>query len=112
MARRFSVAKDDTPKRYLFVGNCGPGVGLSRDDVEKLFSPFGPVEVDITHEQKSFLFLTFSSVDQAQAAMHHFTEVDTERRFIIRYTDVKRPKKYVSSLRDGRIWLRDRFYAG
>lgn len=91
MARRFCRPFSAAPSRYLFVGNCGPSVGLDVPSIQSLFANYGPVEVDITEPAKSYVFLTFPAASLATEAMKHFKEIDTSRCFVMHYADVKAP---------------------
>ena len=97
MKRRFCKPKSDEPTRFLFVGNCGPAKGLQQEDVERLFAPFGEVEVELGEVEKSYVLVTYQESTQAEAAVRHFTEVDASRQFMIRYADVKPPKQSVKT---------------
>lgn len=93
MSRKFRRPKTAEPTRHLLVGNCGPKIGQSESDVAEIFADYGPVEIDIIDPNKSYVFVTFPTVEDSIAAFKHFTEIDKSRRFIIKYTELARPKQ-------------------
>lgn len=95
MARRFRPSNTHVPTRYLFVGNCGPNVGLDCDATLEIFAPFHPIEIEHTKDHKSYVFVVFSEIDSATAALQHFSTVDTSRNFVLRYAELL-PAKQVT----------------
>lgn len=95
MSRKFRRPKTAEPTRHLLVGNCGPKIGQSGSDVAEIFADYGPVEVDIIDPEKSYVFITFPTVEASIAALNHFTETDKSRGFIVKYTELARPKQRV-----------------
>lgn len=68
-ARAVFVKARDRPTKYLYVANCGPGVGMAMDAVLQMFARFGHVEaVQLAPDSTSRLFVTFAEAAAAAAA--------------------------------------------
>lgn len=93
---KFCKPTHSNPTRHLFIGNCGPAVGLKENDIRSIFEKFGVVEnVCISPEaHKSYIYLTYDTVASASAALSALNGApairDSARRvFVIRYADTK-----------------------
>jgi hypothetical protein len=61
---------DGVPTSTLFVGNAGELVDMPPDQILQLCSVVSPnARVDVPDPNKSFLFVTFESADDAEAGM-------------------------------------------
>lgn len=83
----------DKHTRFLFVGNCGPGVGLSPEDIHGLFRSFGAAEVVIPNDQSTFVHVVYQHVDHAVAAHAALSDMACPslqgRKLVVRYSDGK-----------------------
>ena len=94
----FGRPKSGQATRHLFVGNCGPGVGIDRQALEAVFGQFGKATVIIPETQQNpksaFVFVTFECVAEATAALDSLNgNPDTStggRTFTIKYADLKK----------------------
>lgn len=84
------------PTRYLFVGNYGPGLGFSDQDVSRIFSAFGPCQVMAPSADASHTFVAFERAEAASAAKAHLSSAAASaqlgRQLVIKFTDLKVPK--------------------
>lgn len=86
-----------TATRHLFVGNCGPALGIDASALRDLFSPYGTVErVHLADAQSgSFAYISFDTVDAASAALAALNGAvppAANRPLAVRYADVQLPK--------------------
>ncbi len=94
----FGRPKNGQPTRHLFVGNCGPSVGIDRDTLTQLFSKFGSATVTVPEQKQNprsaFVFVTYASSDEAAAALSQLDDKpcsDADGRcFSIKYADLKK----------------------
>ena len=94
----FGRPKGGQPTRHLFVGNCGPGVGIDRQAVEAVFAKFGKATVILPEAQQNprsaFVFVTFNCEAEATAALAALNGKPCAstggRIFTIKYADLKR----------------------
>lgn len=94
----FGRPKGAKPTRHLFVGNCGPAVGTSRDTLEAVFAEFGKATVILPETQQNprsaFVFVTFDCEAEATAALAalHGASCASNggRTFTIKYADLKK----------------------
>lgn len=94
----FGRPKGGKPTRHLFVGNCGPGVGIDRQALEALFADFGKATVLIPETQQNprsaFVFVTFDCEAEATAALDSLNGKPCPstggRTFTIKYADLKK----------------------
>lgn len=79
--------------RHLFVGNCGPRVGLSEQQIQNLFSDYGEANVHIPDPDASHVYVSYPNEQQAHAAMAALSDQPVSqagnRAFNIRYADIK-----------------------
>lgn len=96
----FGRPKGGQPTRHLFVGNCGPGVGLDRAAISQIFSQFGPATVVVPEQQhnprSAFIFVTYPAVAHATAALEALNQkvcaAAGDRLLTIKYADLKKDK--------------------
>ncbi|XP_033742555.1 alkylated DNA repair protein alkB homolog 8-like [Pecten maximus] len=62
------IQASDTPTKILCVNNAGLGSGVSRDEVNELFSAVGRVEDVIMMPQKPYAFVCYDNEKEAEAA--------------------------------------------
>lgn len=94
----FGRPKGRKPTRHLFVGNCGPGVGIDRQALEAVFGEFGKATVIIPEAQQNprsaFIFVTFECEAEATAALAALNGKPCAstggRTFAIKYADLKK----------------------
>ena len=68
IAKYFRPVPDDQESCTLFVGNVGPVVGVSAEQLQRRCDQYGTAHVDVPNEAKSFAFVTFDSLAAAKAA--------------------------------------------
>jgi hypothetical protein len=94
-AYRFMRPPDARPTRALFVGNCGPAVGLNTAAIEQLFRSCGPrppADIVVPSEHSSHVFLLYQSEVHAQAALQDALQLHNEqngRKFALHYAIAK-----------------------
>lgn len=94
----FGRPKGGRPTRHLFVGNCGPGVGIDRQALEAVFGEFGKANVIIPETQQNprsaFVFVTFDCEGEATAALAALNGKPSAstggKPFAIKYADLKK----------------------
>lgn len=94
----FGRPKGGRPTRHLFVGNCGPGVGVDAEALESIFSQFGTARVIVPEHQENprsaFVFATFDNEDEATAALLSLNGRPCEsaggRKLTVKYADLKK----------------------
>ena len=94
----FGRPKGGKPTRHLFVGNCGPGVGIKRQAIEAIFLHFGKATVILPETQQNprsaFVFVTFDCEAEATAALAALDGKPCAsaggRTFTIKYADLKK----------------------
>lgn len=94
----FGRSKNGKPTRHLFVGNCGPGVGIGKQALEAVFGEFGKATVIIPENQQNprsaFVFVTFDCEEAATAALASLNGKPCAstggRTFTIKYADLKK----------------------
>ena len=94
----FGRPKGGKPTRHLFVGNCGPGVGITRQAVEAVFREFGKATLIIPETQQNprsaFVFVTFDCETDATAALKALNGRPCAstggRTFTVKYADLKK----------------------
>lgn len=96
--RMFGRVKGGKPTRHLFVGNCGPGVGIDRQALEAVFGEFGKATVVLPEAQQNprsaFIFVTFEREAEATAALAALNGRPCAsaggRSFAVKYADLKK----------------------
>ena len=94
----FGRPKGGKPTRHLFVGNCGPGVGIDAEALENIFKQFGTARVIVPEHQENprsaFVFATFDNEDEATAALLSLNGRPCAsaggRKFTVKYADLKK----------------------
>ena len=79
-SRLRAVHNSNEPSRHIFVGNCGPAVGITVEAVAEVFSQFGQATVDVPDESKGFVYVTFSNVDDAARAFKSSNSISFQGR--------------------------------
>lgn len=79
--------------KHLFIGNCGPKLGFSLENIKEIFSPFGKIlEIHIPHPEKSHIFITYETLESASNAKKYFQDKKiNNRKFSIEFATI--PKK-------------------
>lgn len=95
----FGRPRHEGPTRHLFVGNCGPCVGQSEQQVSDIFSPFGEVHVTVPGEAKPHVFVSFKDAVAASKAMANLGSPSEDqctiagnRSLVLKYADFKKEK--------------------
>ena len=68
MTAPFTKPRDRLPTRHLFLGNCGPAVGISEEAIELCLQQFGKVSVTVPDPTQARVFATFEDPASAQQA--------------------------------------------
>jgi hypothetical protein len=95
MNYRFMRPPDARPTNAIFVGNCGPAVGLDVASIEQLFRSVGaspPADIVVPSQDSSHVFLLYQSEAQAQAALQELSQLHNEqngRKFAARFAVAK-----------------------
>ncbi len=91
----FVKPKKNKATRHLFVGNCGPAVGVEEHSIATFFNRYKSVAVVIPESPAgaSHVFLSFASVEDAQIAVLELSEKAFEelgnRTLKVKYADLK-----------------------
>ena len=89
----FSRPTKGEQTRHLFIGNCGPAVGLSEDQCLSLLPESGHPELVIPSQQASHIFVSFEDVGAAVAAMKHLQRAPGTANFgrslVVRHAAIK-----------------------
>ena len=96
----FGRPKGGQSTRHLFVGNCGPGVGLDRAAISQIFSEFGPATIVVPEQQhnprSAFIFVTYTAIAHATAALEALNQkvcaAAGDRLLTVKYADLKKDK--------------------
>jgi hypothetical protein len=89
--RLFSKPSHDRPTCHLLVGNCGPAVGITVEQVIAAFSPFGPCTLTASAPDRPFLFVTYESPEEAAAAKQALdAHLVGSRRVSIQYSEARK----------------------
>lgn len=96
----FGRPKGGQPTRHLFVGNCGPGVGIDSAAIGEIFGEFGPASVVVPEQQQNprsaFIFVSYPTVAHATAALEALDQqvcaAAGQRLLAIKYADLKKDK--------------------
>ena len=96
----FGRPKGGQPTRHLFVGNCGPSVGIDRAAVNQIFTEFGPAEVVVPEQRQNprsaFVFVSYPTAEHAAAALGALdgkaNPAAAGRVFTLKYADLKKDK--------------------
>lgn len=94
----FGKPKGGQPTRHLFVGNCGPSVGVGQEAVTQLFGQYGTATVTVPeHKQNphsAFVFVSYDNIEEATAALSDLNNKPCAqahgRRFVIKHADLKK----------------------
>ena len=103
----FGRPKAGQPTRHLFVGNCGPHVGIERDQLAHIFTQFGAAEIVIPEQQQiprsAFIFVTYPRQEDATAAVEALDgrpcACADDRVFTVKYADLKQKQVTSTDLR-------------
>ncbi len=93
--------------RYLFLGNVGPGVGVSQATLDELLQPFRPETVVVPFPTAPFVFVVFASVEDAAHATEELEARSVQllgRKVVAKYSDAKQTK--VGACRRGEVGRR------
>lgn len=77
--------------RFLFCGNCGPGIGHDEPTIHDVFKPFGAEEIVVPNPSSAFVFAVFH--DEAGAAKAFAALKDEpcpglgNRKLVLRFSD-------------------------
>lgn len=66
---RFFRPAPGKPTTHLFIGNCGPSVGVELSDIEAFCAEYGDVIVSQPDASRAFAFASFATSDQASTAL-------------------------------------------
>ena len=96
----FGRPKGGQATRHLFVGNCGPGVGIDSAAIDQIFSEFGSATVVVPEQQQNprsaFIFVSYPAVANATAALKALGQKTCaaagNRLLTIKYADLKEDK--------------------
>eukprot|EP00951_Prasinocladus_malaysianus_P045399 scaffold603780_cov37-Prasinocladus_malaysianus.AAC.1 len=89
----FSKPRGDAATRHLFVGNAGPSVGQSEEELQEIFGAFGPVEAVVPVPGRSHVFISFQTEDEAAAAAEALAGaagVAPGRRLVIKFAEARK----------------------
>lgn len=94
----FGKPKGGQPTRHLFVGNCGPGVGVDQETLTQLFGQYGTATVTVPEEKQNphsaFVFVSYGNTEEAIAALSALNNKPCAqahgRRFVIKHADLKK----------------------
>ncbi|KAL0051627.1 hypothetical protein WJX82_010933 [Trebouxia sp. C0006] len=97
----FGKPKGGQPTRHLFVGNCGPSVGVGQEAVTQLFGQYGTATVTVPeHKQNphsAFVFVSYANIEEATAALSALNNKPCAqahgRRFVIKHADLKKDQE-------------------
>ncbi|KAL0030888.1 hypothetical protein WJX77_011841 [Trebouxia sp. C0004] len=97
----FGKPKGGQPTRHLFVGNCGPSVGVDQETVTKLFGQYGTATVTVPEQKQNphsaFVFVSYANVEEAIAALSALNDKPCAqahgRRFVIKHADLKKDQE-------------------
>lgn len=94
MSGGFCRPRHKDPTRHLFVGNCGPSLGIDEARAVQIFSPFGPASVSLPDPVKSHLFVSYPTAEQAANALQALNQKACPetggRSLVIKFADVPR----------------------
>ena len=92
----FCRPKRGSATRHLFVGNCGPAVGLTESQVQHYFECTGAEGVTIpvpAAGSSSHVFVTYRSIAEAKAVLEALSAKPPaelgNRKLVVKYADVK-----------------------
>lgn len=96
----FGRPKGGQPTRHLFVGNCGPSVGIDRAAISQIFCEFGPAEIVVPEQQQNprsaFVFVSYRTAQHAAAALAALngkaSPAASGRVFTLKYADLRKDK--------------------
>ncbi|KAA6429599.1 MAG: tRNA methyltransferase 9 [Trebouxia sp. A1-2] len=97
----FGKPKGGQPTRHLFVGNCGPGVGVDQETLTQLFGQYGTATVTVPEEKQNphsaFVFVSYGNTEEAIAALSALNNKPCAqahgRRFVIKHADLKKDQE-------------------
>lgn len=98
LAAMFGKPKGGQPTRHLFVGNCGPSVGVDQELVTQIFGQYGTATVTVPEQKQNphsaFVFVSYANVEEATAALSALNDNPCARahgrRFVIKHADLKK----------------------
>ncbi len=98
LAAMFGKPKGGQPTRHLFVGNCGPSVGVDQKTVTQLFGQYGTATVTVPEQKQNphsaFVFVSYANIEEATAALSALNDKPCAqahgRRFVIKHADLKK----------------------
>ncbi|KAK9867667.1 hypothetical protein WJX84_002914 [Apatococcus fuscideae] len=91
----FSRPRNGETTRHLFVGNCGPAVGLGEQNCLSFLPEAGHPQVIIPNAQASHIFVTFDDVATAEKALKVLKQLPSVATFgrslVVHYAALKGP---------------------
>jgi hypothetical protein len=94
----FGKPKNNKATRHIFVGNCGPGVGVNGCSIRSFFQKFGATAVTFpdSPENVSHVFVSFDSVEDAKQVLQTVSGKAWKelgnRALVIKYAEVREAK--------------------
>ena len=89
----FSRPSKGEQTRHLFIGNCGPAVGLSEEQCLSLVPKSGRPQLVLPSQQASHIFVTFEDTGAAVAALRYLQQAPGaatfERTLVVRHAAIK-----------------------
>lgn len=94
----FTKPRHTHPTRFLFVGNCGTAVGLTKEDVQSFFSQLGAIDVIFPHFKNAYshIFAVFDDEASAESVLKRLDGKPCQRLgnrvLAAKYADLKEEK--------------------
>ena len=92
----FCKPRGNAATRHLFVGNCGPAVGLTEAQVQQFFEGTGAQAVTIpalSEGASSHIFVTYQNAAEADAVLRALNDKPaaelSNRKLVIKFADRK-----------------------
>lgn len=98
----FGKPKPGHVTEHLFVGNCGPSVGINRDVLTELFNGFGEARLIVPEQQRNprsaYVFVSYIRQEDATAALGALDGKACasagNRVLSVKYADLRRKQVY------------------
>lgn len=68
MTTHFAKPRNRLPTRHLFLGNCGPAVGISEHSIKKALHDFDNLTITVPDPTQARTFVSFANADDAKRA--------------------------------------------
>ena len=88
----FGRALNNKKTNCLFIGNCGPGLGVQTDEIAQLLANNGVAEIVVPQPDSAFVFAVFPSTLEAEAAVGRLDGRPSPangRALVLRYSEMK-----------------------